>query len=389
MQNDLIKSKEIGKKNIKKGKKVLYIFRHDELSDYFSENGSFNGPADFLWGLGSLNTEKIERYFINAPRLEKRTGIRKITNIFERPFSKYTKIGFPIEIYPLYKKQINRADEIFCVNDAISLSILFWKALGKMKKKKIRCIIMSLQEREKYFKLRKIIIRFISFLFRQADTLITLSNEAKNNFSKKYYIGSTNVETCYFGIDTLFWTPSDSIEKDDYILSVGNDMNRDFNTLIKALPKTQKLKIVTKRNLDINKKKIDIINNWVSDNELKGFYQKAKIVIIPSINVENESPGLSCSLQALSCKSPLIIPKIPTLSELFRDNIDCLFYEPENSEDLMEKIETLNRDETKRKNLSKNGYNTVIQKYNCITMGKRLTEIINEENNLKHRKGFL
>ena len=378
MKNDLTKRNKINNNKIIKVKKVLYIFRHDELSDYFTSTGSFSGPADFLWGLGSLDAEKIDRYYVNAPRLEKRKGIRKFTNIIERPFSKYTKIGFPIEIYPLFKKQINKADEIFCVNDAISLSILFWKALGKMKKKKIRCIIMSLQEREKYFKRKKIIIRFISFLFRHADTLITLSNEAKNNFSKKYNIGSTKVETCYFGIDTSFWNPSFSIEKDDYILSVGNDMNRDFNTLIKATPDSQKLKIVTKRKLDVQNKKVDIISNWVSDNELREFYQKAKIVVIPSINVKNESPGLSCSLQALSCKAPLIIPRIPTLSELFRDKIDCLFYEPEDSIDLMKKIELMNGNKTKRENISENGHNTVIEKYSTTTMGNRLTEIIYE-----------
>ena len=155
-------------------------------------------------------------------------------------------------------------------------------------------------------------------------------------------------------------------------------MNRDFNTLIKATPDSQKLKIVTKRKLDVQNKKVDIISNWVSDNELREFYQKAKIVVIPSINVKNESPGLSCSLQALSCKAPLIIPRIPTLSELFRDKIDCLFYEPEDSIDLMKKIELMNGNKTKRENISENGHNTVIEKYSTTTMGNRLTEIIYE-----------
>ena len=92
-KNDLTKTDKVNNKIIPV-KKVLYIFRHDELSDYFTSTGSFSGPADFLWGLGSLDAEKIDRYYVNAPRLEKRKGIRKFTNIIERPFSKYTKIGF-------------------------------------------------------------------------------------------------------------------------------------------------------------------------------------------------------------------------------------------------------------------------------------------------------
>ena len=74
MKNDLTKTDKVNNKIIQV-KKVLYIFRHDELSDYFTSTGSFSGPADFLWGLGSLDSEKIDRYYVNAPRLEKRAGI--------------------------------------------------------------------------------------------------------------------------------------------------------------------------------------------------------------------------------------------------------------------------------------------------------------------------
>ncbi len=359
-----------------KKRKILFIYRHDQLKDYFHEDGSFNGPKDFLWGMDSIDRDCFECHYINAPRLAKRIGIRRFTWLMEYPFMKITRIGFPIDIYILFYKKISYYDHIVCVNDAISLGILFWSLLGKIPNIQIHCIVMSLQERIKYFRQHKFIIYFISKLLRKADFLLTLSNSVHTEFVKDYKLDIKKVVTCYYGIDTNFWNPNESINKAKFILSVGNDMNRDYKTLIRAMPKGLHLKLVTKKQIDTLGKNVQVFRDWISDKDLRIMYNKAKLVVIPSIKLKNESSGLSCTLQALACKCIVIIPKLPTLMELFKEGVDCLYYEPENSSDLHDKINFVLQNRDICMEIAENGYKKVIQNYTVSHMGRELSDII-------------
>ena len=53
--------------------------------------------------------------------------------------------------------------------------------------------------------------------------------------------------------------------------------------------------------------------------------------MIPSVRVEYESPGLSCALQAMACKAPVIISDSPCHREYFVGDEHIYYYEPENS----------------------------------------------------------
>ena len=356
--------------------KLLFIYRHDQLKQYFHEDGSFNGPKDFLWGMDSIDQDQFECSYINAPRLAKRSGIRRFTWLIEYPFMKITRIGFPIDIYILFYRKIKCYDHIVCVNDAISLGILLWSLLGKMSNIQIHCIVMSLQERIKYFRQYKFIVRFISILLRRANSILTLSNSVHFKFIQDYKLDEKKVMTCHFGIDTNFWHPNESMKKDSYIMSVGNDMNRDFNTLVKALPQGQKLKLVTSKKIENFGKNIQILNNWITDEELLNIYQKAIMVIIPSIKLKSESSGLSTTLQSMACKCIVIIPKLPPLMELFEEGVDCIYYEVENSLDLRKKINYVLHNKELCLAIAENGYNKVIQNYTVNHMGRKLSKIL-------------
>jgi len=359
-------------------KKILFIYRHSALKKIHNSDGSTTGPTEFLWGMNYFDKDKSEIKYINAPREEKRKGIRKITWFLEFPFSKLVRIGFPIEIYQLYKSEIKWADEIVCVNDPISMGVLFWKLMGKLENKKVHCIIMSVQERVKYFKWCWPAVRFVSKLLSKASNIVTLSDFVKDDFAKDYKLDREKLKTMYFGIDTTFWFPLNKVEKENFILSVGNDMNRDFQTLIDALPDDMELRLVTKKKVDTRNKKIDIISG-ITDEELRILYNKARFVVVPSIKLKNESSGLSCCLQAMACKTPVIISDAPPLREMFEDGIDCLFYKAENTGDLNAKIRLLLSNQDLQHNLAKNGYKKATEFYTSKKMGERLEYIVQGE----------
>lgn len=360
-----------------KKKKILFIYRYAALHKIILGEGRFAGPCEFLWGMNHVNADHFEIRSVNAPREEKRIGIRRWLWFIEFPFAKLVRIGLPLEIYPLFKKEIEWADEIVCVNDQISLGVLFWKLLGKLKHPKIHCIIMSLPERIKYFRWCRPIVWFISRLLNVADTVIILSDVVKKDFVENYVL-KTNIYRMYFGIDTDFWYPVPQEKKESFILSVGNDMNRDYQTLVDALPHDIQLKLVTKKKIDIHdKNNIEILSD-ISNEELRLLYTKAFLVVVPSIQLKNESSGLSCSLQAMACKTPVIISKAAPLQEMFKDERDCLFYEPENSQDLEKKIRLLLEHKELRDTISENGFINATKNYSSKNMGKDLEYILGD-----------
>lgn len=349
-------------------KKILFIFRYDALKDILRPDGTTNGPTEFLWGMNFVDKDRFEIKHVNAPRLEKRTGIRRFFWLFEFSFGKMTKIGFPLEIPYLYPNEIAWADEIVCVNDQISVVMLFWKLVGKIKGKPVHCIIMSFPERIKYFRWNRPIVWFVGKLLCCADTILTLSKAVEEDFARDFNLNKEKLRTLYFGPDTSFWYP-ESVPEESFILSVGNDMNRDYSTLIDALPEDRKLILVTKKKIDIKGKNVEFLSD-ISNEELRTLYNRATMVVVPSIVLKNESSGLSCALQSMATRHPVIVSYAPPLAEMFADGRDCLFYQPENVSDLRIKINTLLMNENLRRQIAAHGYETATQKYSAAAMGK-------------------
>lgn len=349
-------------------KKILFIFRYDALKDILRPDGTTSGPTEFLWGMNFVDKDRFDMKHVNAPRLEKRIGIRRFFWLFEFPFGKMTKIGFPLEIPYLYPAEVTWADEIVCVNDQISAAMLFWKMVGKLKGKKVHCIIMSFSERIKYFRWNRPMVWFVGKLLRCADTILTLSKAVEEDFVRDFHLRKEKMHTLYFGPDTSFWYP-ESVPEESFILSVGNDMNRDYSTLIDALEADIKLILVTKKKVDTKGKNVEFLSD-ISNEELRTLYNRAALVVVPSIVLKNESSGLSCMLQSMATRRSVIVSYAPPLAEMFVDGRDCLFYQPEDVSDLRVKINMLLTDEDMRRQIAAHGYETATQKYSATAMGK-------------------
>jgi glycosyltransferase involved in cell wall biosynthesis len=308
-------------------------------------------PDDFLYGWN--HQVKRIRFidYILAPRENRKGILRQLTYFVELPFAMATKTGLPIDIYLMNREKITGSDIIFCVNDAIGLGILFWKKLGFIKGK-IIFIAQSLSERQKKFR-NSWIFGFVKSLVQCADKVLTLSTPAKTTMEREYGLSQSKCSVFYFGVDTEFWKPALKRNPDKYLLAVGNDSNRDYQTLVEAIGADYKLIIVTKHKVQVlSDQKIEVLVN-ISDHELRKLYQGATSVVVPSKKVDTESSGLSVSLQAMACGTPVIVSRSPALEEYFFDERSgCLYYEPENKASLRSAIVALMEDESFRKKLS-------------------------------------
>jgi glycosyltransferase involved in cell wall biosynthesis len=356
-------------------KKVFFITKDSIWKKLAENNNSVDGRAEYLLGYNCLNEEKYEKSFSNLPRGEIKGLAGIFCNLLETPFRKITSIGIALEVYPLLKKEIKATDIIICVNDGIGLGLLFWKKL-RLVKAEVIVMIMGLPERIKRFQHWPLINWFISLLLKKASVVMTLSDCAGASLKKYFQLEEKRVKTFHFGTNNDYWKPRPEIKKENFIISIGPDGNRDYQTLIKALPEKTFLKIVTKIPINLEKEGVEVISEFLTGEEIQKLYNQALFAVIPSKKLEVESAGLSSVLQLMASNVAVIVSFAPALGELFSDGENCLFYEPENPEDLRKKIDLLLHDKILRDKLIINAKRLVEEKFNCRKMAERLEKII-------------
>ena len=351
---------------------TLFIYRGAIQKRILRRN---NSPKEFLYGMNEVGKSSSTITHIEIPK-GKRTGIRIPLNFIEKPFAQSTKLGFPLEIYWYGSKQIRKSHTIICVNDAIGFSILFWKMLGLVRSEVI-VILQSLPERYKYFNTNRRLVKFIALLLRQASTILTLSDIAHNQLQDIFNVPAKKIKTFRFGVDTRFWKPLKHPKHKQYILTIGNDMNRDNPTLYKALTGKDRLIHVSSNEIsDLGSEAaVQTLSN-ISDKHVRQLYREAYVVVIPSISLVYESSGLSTILQAMACGTPVIASYIPTLDEVFTNKKNILFFNPESVQDLKRTLTWARKHPKKLEKIAQNGYNLVQEKYTTQHMGAQWEQIL-------------
>ena len=142
-----------------------------------------------------------------------------------------------------------------------------------------------------------------------------------------------------FGVDTRFWTPGPAPET-GYVLAVGNDWHRDFETLMNAARKVDvPFVVVTRRDLpgcpsNVHHR-VGSFAEGVSDAELRELYRGATCVVTPLKRTMQPS-GQSVTLQAMSCGRPVVLTNTPGLwsADTVRDG-ETLLLTPVSDADAM------------------------------------------------------
>jgi glycosyltransferase involved in cell wall biosynthesis len=150
-----------------------------------------------------------------------------------------------------------------------------------------------------------------------------------------------------FGVDLEFWRPGGEA-RDEVVLSVGNDWNRDFATLVAAWrPEFPPLEIVTSLPVSSNKANVRILRgDWrsqaLSDEALRAKVQRARLVVVPLRDTLQPS-GQSAALQAMACGRPVVMSANRGCwdAEMLHRHEACRFVPPGDARALGEVIAAL------------------------------------------------
>ena len=286
-------------------------------------------------------------------------------------------------------KEIKRSDILIVTNDRLALSILPMVLLAKLSKKiELNIIVMGLFNKNRSNHVINFFFNIIISIFLKiGNKFIFLGEGEYNNACSKYSSYIKKFKLLPFCVDSNFWKDDNiNLQKKDRILFIGNDGNRDFDNVLKIANELKKYNFdfVTSHKFNTNNipNNVNLINaNWndylLSDNEIKEFYKKARLTILPIKNTLQPS-GQSVALQSMSMGVPVIITETMGFWDFtnFENNKNILFVENNKVETWKKKIiehyENLNLLEA----ISSNSRNTIDINYDINIFNDKIEEII-------------
>ncbi len=229
--------------------------------------------------------------------------------------------------------------------------------------------------------------------------IITISQSSKNDIIKFYKVPENKVRVVHLGLKEIKMDSSvKSIEefgvKGKFILFVGTlQPRKNIIRLIQAyslLPQTLKdshqLVIIGKKGwlydeILATPQKYGVEDrtlflDYITDVDLPSFYKKAAIYVLPSLY---EGFGLPI-LEAMRYGCPVLTSNVSSLPEAGGDA--AIYFDPENTEDIEEKMEKVLTDHDLRIKMKEKG----LSHYKKFTWDKAAHEVLNVVEDVLNKK---
>jgi len=234
---------------------------------------------------------------------------------------------------------------------------------------------------------------FLTQFIKSNKSIITVSRFSRDRICFHSGLPQEKVSVIYNGIDTQLFQPSSQKNlslPDKYILYVGNvKPHKNLKTLLLAysqlkesIKKEYALVIVGKKEGFLNGdteietlvKQYNLLGNihftgYVPDNDLQELYGRANLFVFPSLY---EGFGLP-PLEAMACGVPVIASNAASLPEVCGDG--ALYFDPKNSEELSDKINSVLKDANLQEQLKIRGHRQALR-YKWEDTAKKYIELI-------------
>lgn len=286
-------------------------------------------PTEFFYGLIQLQQAGYDAEIITDRELDLDTPPSRCWRVLSQLI--YQTVGIPW--WPLrrlarrsVRDRLNSYDCLVVTTNTFGICLGVLRRLGLIRAE-ILFIAMGLIEPTT--PLRVVVI--YRWLFKKSVVLRTLSEIDANLLASQFKLQVRHIP---FGVDLSFWVPSEADvckPSDNYILSIGNDRHRDYQTLLDAWkPSYPMLRIVTSQDIATTSSNVEILRgDWykqtLTDEHIRTLMQRARFVILPIKNTIQPS-GQSACLQAMACGKAVIVTDFPGLwnRELLRNGDTCI-----------------------------------------------------------------
>ena len=214
------------------------------------------------------------------------------------------------------------------------------------------------------------------------DRVVVLGEGAKTSYLKHHLISASKLSCVQFGVDVDFWHPGGEESaaeqrEQPYVLSVGSDDGRDYETLLEcSFP--CKLIVVTRKQLPPHEQVEQ--RSEISDVELRELYQHAAFVVIPLRDLPQPS-GQSATLQAMACGKAVIVTRTCGFWDPQRlgENEHLRTVVPGDANALEQAVWTLFNDPERAREIGVNARKCVEQHYSEAQFGRTMWRLSRQE----------
>jgi RimJ/RimL family protein N-acetyltransferase len=318
-------------------------------------------PDNALYGFNYFDNKTVVECEVN-PKLERILDV--VFYPINKVFMRQIDIDFKLARAILMTHMLNKSDVIVSNIDGMSLAICFLKRLGIVKRPIVCAIGLFYIQGKMLEGINKhrnsLFLKFYKWTYGASDQILYHAEIEKQKLQKLSFLDPAKTTFIAIGSDNKFFKQSQNKTKlkNGYIVSVGKDRARDYETLISAAKKLPNFKfVIVCRKLNVQE--IDVPPNVqllfnIPYKKVNDFYHLAQLVVIP-IREMHRSSGQMTLTDCFQAGVPVIISKVVGISHYsLVNNTNCLLVTPGDSAQLTQAIRSLMTDSILRQKFVNN-----------------------------------
>lgn len=315
----------------------------------------------------------------NAANLDNSKFTKLFLRFLDKYLSKLTKLTFYLKslITKAALVDIYNSKNVVTSNHGIGMTLFLYIKIFKLFKKINYIVIISgLFAMKQTNILSNILRKIVLTLFLSTVDKLIFTNRSEYEFAIRNFKKFSYRFVCIpFCLDLEFWKPSLDLEisEKEGVLFIGNNGHRDFDLVVNIAEKLPNIEFtfITKVIKDEDIKSGNVKNimgdwnaNYLSDLEIKDFYEKARMVILP-INNTIVSSGQSAGLQSASVGTTVLTSKTIGFWDYknYKDKENIIFLESNNLDLWVNNIKEIYDNTDLLSKISVNSKKLVVEEY--------------------------
>jgi glycosyltransferase involved in cell wall biosynthesis len=224
--------------------------------------------------------------------------------------------------------------------------------------------------------------RLLSASIRSADAVVCIADAARTRLLAQTGSDRERLRTAPLGVDDRYWQPAPPAP-DGYVLTVGRDLARDYETFARALDGLPVRAVLVAKEENLRgvrlPQNVEVRLN-VPPGEVRELYAGAACVVVPiqpeTYRLGTENSGTIALLEAMASARAVVVSERRYLAEYVRPGETALTAPPGDAEALRAGIERVLADPEAATRLGSSARSSVEEQFTTRHFAGRLAEIL-------------
>jgi hypothetical protein len=333
-------------------------------------------PTEFLFGAIELENSghEIEQYEVDPAAPVSRAARRLVDGNAGRgylaPHLSAAVLAGTRRLLP----ELRSAELVIATTTGTAMALAAWSRAGRLRKPLVGIVAGLLNDpwrRTRRLSTLPLLRRMHSVLYGPGE----LNGLLRLGLAERVHVVP-------FGVDADFWAPG-NVEPTREVLAIGNDGQRDWETLVAAAPYiSAPVRIFTRHAppsvlpANVTWEHADWYSQVLTDEEVRDLYRGAAVVVVPTKDVPQPS-GQSVTLQAMATARPVVLSKTRGLwapAEL-RDGENIVLVPPADPGELAHSVRLLLDDQPRANAIGRSARESVLADATIGGYAERLLEV--------------